>query len=163
MPNSNWPKPGTSARALWDEAAKASQATERLFGVPAGITFAQWLLESNGGKSDAGGAKNYFGVKADERWAGPKVLRRTKEWRHGRYVTEYHYFRAYPSMVESFVDHAKFLLGKRYRPLFKLAKGDFEGWANGLRECGYATDPAYSRHLISLDKRYALRYLNLAA
>jgi cell envelope opacity-associated protein A len=44
----------------------------------------------------------------------------------------------------------------RYSSLFKLDKGDYQGWAKGLRAAGYATDPKYPDKLISLIERYQL-------
>lgn len=41
-------------------------------------------------------------------------------------------------------DHSTFLSSrKRYESLFKLDKGDYEAWANGLKKAGYATDTLY--------------------
>jgi LysM repeat protein len=44
-----------------------------------------------------------------------------------------------------------------------LDQDDYKGWANGLREAGYATDRKYPQKLISLIERYELyRYDNMA-
>ncbi len=45
---------------------------------------------------------------------------------------------------------------KRYAALFDLDIADYEGWANGLRAAGYATDRKYPDKLISLIERYEL-------
>lgn len=65
-------------------------------------------------------------------------------------------FRSYATAAESFDDHSRFLLRKRYAPLFELPVTDYAGWANGLRRCGYATDPNYASRLIAIIERYAL-------
>jgi len=44
----------------------------------------------------------------------------------------------------------------RYASLFKLEKGDYQGWAKGLKAAGYATDPKYPDKLISYIERYNL-------
>jgi LysM repeat protein len=40
--------------------------------------------------------------------------------------------------------------------LFKLDKGDYESWANGLKQAGYATDTLYPSKLIGIIERYEL-------
>ena len=42
---------------------------------------------------------------------------------------------------------------QRYAPLFKLNIRDYEGWARGLKQCGYATNPKYADLLIDLIER----------
>ena len=89
--NENWNKLPAWKRNNLRAALSPAQAGERATGVPACITLAQFILESNWGKSDCGGAKNYFGIKADSRWAGAKVNRPTREFRNGRMVVENHF------------------------------------------------------------------------
>jgi LysM repeat protein len=40
--------------------------------------------------------------------------------------------------------------------LFELDKNDYIGWANGLKQAGYATNPKYPQLLMSLIDRYDL-------
>ena len=40
--------------------------------------------------------------------------------------------------------------------MFKLSKDDYKGWAKGLRQAGYATDPGYPDKLIGIIERYEL-------
>jgi LysM repeat protein len=56
----------------------------------------------------------------------------------------------------SYRDHSEFLKRKRYAPLFELDKNDYEGWAYGLKQAGYATNPKYPELLINVIKRYQL-------
>ena len=50
-----------------------------------------------------------------------------------------------------------FLLhNKRYNKLFKIQKTDYRGWAYGLKEAGYATNPNYAKELVILINRYEL-------
>ncbi len=59
--------------------------------------------------------------------------------------------------TESYKDHSAFLSSrKRYESLFKLDKGDYESWANGLKQAGYATDTLYPSKLIGIIERYEL-------
>lgn len=119
-------------------------------GVPASITLAQGLLESNAGRSMlAVEGNNHFGVKCHKGWTGKTI--------HKDAEIQNECFRAYSNAEASFKDHSDFLRnGKRYDFLFELKKGDYKGWANGLKKAGYATDPAYPQKLIKLIEEYDL-------
>ena len=65
-------------------------------------------------------------------------------------------FRVYDNPEDSFRDHSEFLKRKRYAKLFELDKNDYEGWANGLKEAGYATNPKYPQLLINIIEKYNL-------
>src|SRR5690606_36826924 len=43
-----------------------------------------------------------------------------------------------------------------YAFLFELDKDDYKGWARGLKQAGYATNPRYPELLISIIERYSL-------
>ena len=119
------------------------------YGIPASITLAQGLLESNAGRSTlATQANNHFGIKVGSSWTGPYVLR-DDDSRNEK-------FRKYKSARESYVDHSKFLQGKRYQGLYKLGKTDYKGWARGLKAAGYATNPNYADALIRTIEMYNL-------
>lgn len=117
--------------------------------IPASITLAQGLLESNAGRSTlATQANNHFGIKVGGSWTGPYVLRDDD--------AKNEKFRKYSSARESFVDHSKFLQGKRYQSLFQLGVTDYKGWARGLKAAGYATNPSYAEALIRIIEMYQL-------
>ncbi len=117
--------------------------------IPASITLAQGLLESGAGKSYLSThGNNHFGIKSHG-WSG-RTLRHDDDRRQES-------FRAYDSVRESFEDHSLFLAGReRYQRLFSLSTTDYKGWARGLKECGYATNPAYAQRLISIIETYKL-------
>ena len=118
-------------------------------GIPASITLAQGLLESGNGNSDlAIKANNHFGIKCNGEWNGKKIYKDDDE--------KDECFRVYGSAEQSFVDHSEFLKRKRYASLFDLKKDDYKGWAKGLKEAGYATNPKYPDLLINLIERYQL-------
>ena len=121
------------------------------YGIPASITLAQGLLESGAGKSElARKSNNHFGIKADKSWNG----RSMSSMDNGRMCK----FRKYDKVGESYEDHSKFLVGRqRYAALFKLKPTDYEGWAKGLKQAGYAEDSKYPQKLISLIERYNLQ------
>ena len=119
------------------------------YGIPASITLAQGLLESgNGNGTLARLANNHFGIKCNSDWRGKTILQDDDQ--------KDDCFRVYNSAEESFRDHSEFLQRKRYAALFELDKDDYKGWAYGLKQAGYATNPRYPELLISLVERYNL-------
>ena len=119
------------------------------YGIPASIKLAQALLESGNGSSNlARQGNNHFGIKCSSGWTGKKM------YKDDDAVNDC--FRVYSRPEESFRDHSEFLLRKRYEALFDLDKNDYIGWARGLKQAGYATNPRYPELLISLIERYQL-------
>jgi LysM repeat protein len=119
-------------------------------GVPASITLAQGILESNSGNSRlARLANNHFGIKCKGSWTGDVI--------YADDDAPDECFRAYESVLASYQDHSEFLRRNwRYHPLFELSRTDYKGWSEGLRKAGYATNPRYGDILISLIERYDL-------
>lgn len=124
-------------------------------GVPASITLAQGVLESNSGNSRlAKFANNHFGIKCKGNWTGNVIYADDDE------ADEC--FRAYESVLASYKDHSDFLRNNwRYHPLFELDPKDYKGWCHGLRKAGYATNPQYGEILIRLIDRYELHKYDL--
>lgn len=123
-------------------------------GIPASITLAQGILESGSGTSRlATEANNHFGIKCNSEWKGKSIRHDDDE--------KDDCFRVYQSAEESFRDHSEFLKRKRYATLFELDKNDYKGWAKGLKEAGYATNPRYAELLIGLIERYQLNHFDL--
>lgn len=121
------------------------------YGIPASITLAQGILESNAGRSKlAVEANNHFGIKCHVEWQGKSFYQNDE--------TKNECFRMYDHPEESFRDHSVFLSQRdRYKDLFKLDINDYSGWANGLKAAGYATNPKYPESLISTIERFDLQ------
>jgi flagellum-specific peptidoglycan hydrolase FlgJ len=120
-----------------------------LYGIPASITLAQGLFESGNGNGDlAKIANNHFGIKCTSDWKGRSYYKDDDQ------VNDC--FRVYNKPEDSFRDHSEFLKRKRYAPLFELDKNDYQGWANGLKQAGYATNPKYPQLLIGVIEKYHL-------
>lgn len=121
----------------------------KAYGIPASITLAQGLLESAAGQSTlAREGNNHFGIKCHADWKGDTMLRDDD--------APDECFRVYDSPADSFEDHSRFLMRKRYGSLFDLDPSDYAGWARGLSRCGYATDPNYANRLITIIETYGL-------
>jgi len=114
----------------------------RRTGVPASITLAQGMLESDFGRSSlARIGNNHFGIKCHNDWNG-QTIRQHDDNRN-------ECFRKYRRPEDSFYDHSDFLKsGSRYRFLFDLDPLDYKAWARGLKKAGYATNPEYANLLI---------------
>lgn len=128
-------------------------------GIPASITLAQGLHESNYGQSRlATEANNHFGIKCKSYWVGQTFYHKDDDYKDGKLMESC--FRSYKSALESYVDHSNFLLTtKHYQSLFDIDKTDYKNWAHGLKKCGYATDPHYAEKLIKkIEKYYLAQY-----
>lgn len=126
-------------------------------GVPASITLAQGIHETEAGRSDLVlRSNNHFGIKCKTGWSGGKVYH--DDDARGEC------FRSYTSASESYVDHSNFLKnGSRYAFLFELDPTDYKGWAYGLKKAGYATNIKYSQILIKYIEDYNLQQYSLIA
>lgn len=123
--------------------AKVAQGEMHKFGIPASITLAQGLLESNAGKSPlASKNNNHFGIKC--------FSKKCKKGHCSNFSDDSHkdFFKVYPTAWDSYRAHSKFLQGRRYQHLLK--ETNYKSWANGLVKAGYATDQAYGKKLIRL-------------
>lgn len=126
-------------------------------GIPASITLAQGLHESNYGKSKlALEANNHFGIKCKSYWTGKTYYYKDDDFNKKGELIE-SCFRAYNADIDSYIDRSNFLQqSERYNPLFKFERTDYESWAYGLKYCGYATDEAYAKKLIKQIEKYKL-------
>jgi len=134
-----------------------AMAEQKRSGVPAAITLAQGIHETSAGGSElALNANNHFGIKCRREWQGETY----------KYTDDApdECFRKYPSAWQSYKDHSDYLAGsKRYEALFKLSASDYKGWAQGLKRCGYATNPKYAQLIIKLVETYQLQEYTVAA
>jgi LysM repeat protein len=147
-------EPRLTAEQYISQFKEAAIADMKKTGVPASITMAQGMFESDYGNSSlAKVAKNHFGVKCHKDWGGDTY-----------YMDDdapNECFRKYNSVEESYDDHSNFLRTRdRYKFLFDLSITDYKGWAKGLKQAGYATNPAYADKLIEIIERYNLQALD---
>ena len=111
-------------------------------GVPAAITLAQGILETENGNSIlVKKSNNHFGIKCKSSWTAEGVSHDDDALGEC--------FRTYKNAEGSYRDHSNYLRGNdRYAFLFKLDPRDYKGWAYGLKKAGYATNPRYPEILI---------------
>jgi flagellar protein FlgJ len=132
-----------------------AQAASASTGIPARFMLGQAALESGWGKAEIRGADgqnshNLFGIKAGASWKGKTVDIVTTEYVNGKPQKQVDTFRAYDSYADSFRDYGNLLRNNaRYQNV--LAQGhDAAGFAQGLQQAGYATDPKYAQKLMSV-------------
>jgi hypothetical protein len=140
--------------------SEIAQQEMRNSDIPASIKLAQAAFESGWGKSElAVHGNNFFGIKC---WSADDCPNKTYKMKDDDYDAEGNLilstFMAFSSPQESFLMHSEFLRRnmERYGKLFELAPGDYKGWAYGLKEAGYATDPAYPEKIIEIVEKYKL-------
>jgi LysM repeat protein len=123
-------------------------------GIPASITLAQGIIESDCGHSSlAREANNHFGIKCHDDWTGPTFTHNDNKRNEC--------FRKYRRAEESFYDHSDFLKSvSRYSFLFSLNSTDYKAWAHGLKKAGYATNPDYPNMLIRTIEENNLWYFD---
>jgi len=132
----------------------AENAAKKI-GLDANVLIAQSALETGWGQKipqHASGESsfNLFGIKADQRWQGERVVIKTTEFKEDRFVTEKAEFRAYHSVQESIDDYVHFI---KQQPRYKTAVlhvNDAEQYLHELKKAGYATDPEYDYKIIRI-------------
>jgi len=126
-------------------------------GIPAAITLAQGIHETEAGTSElVKKSNNHFGIKCKDDWRGETVSH--DDDARGEC------FRKYAAPEESFRDHSDFLRSRpNYASLFSLDPTNYTGWAYGLKKAGYATNPKYAQILIKLIEDYHLEDYTLIA
>lgn len=144
------------------------QSAARNTGLFPSLFMAQAILESADAKGNPGAStlaskhNNFFGIKADSSWNGPKAIMKTREVINGKSVYVDAAFRKYDHPIDSFKDRVNFLLKhKRYTTAGVFNSKTPEDQANALQRAGYATDPKYAQTLINLINRYNLKSLDV--
>ncbi len=136
----------------------ARQATAATH-VPASVTVAQAILESDWGRSAlAQDANNYFGMKVMGTLGNDGVVwLPTSEYDDsGNVFTITSAFRAYKSLADSIADHDQLLeTASRYAPAMQ-ATDDPRQFAALIAQEGYSSDPAYADKVVALMDRYDL-------
>ena len=137
-----------------DQYKEIAVAEMKRTGIPASITLAQGIIESNSGESNlAANFNNHFGIKCKSDWKGETTYQDDD--------TKQECFRVYPSAIYSYIDHSNFIKTRpNYAPLFELDPVDDSAWAYGLKKAGYATASDYPKKLLKVIDDYELSQYN---
>jgi flagellar protein FlgJ len=149
--NTNSAKPGSREAFIESILPAARQAAETL-GVSTKAVLAQAALETGWGRSvpraaDGRSSHNLFGIKANERWSGPRVEQLTTEFVNGTPQRQVESFRAYSSSAESIADHARLLARSPRYAAVRDTGDNIAAYGAALQQGGYATDPQYAKKL----------------
>lgn len=133
-----------------DRFAQVARQEQGKYGIPASITLAQGILESEAGESMlAKKANNHFGMKCFSKNC-PKGHCINRNDDHHK-----DFFRAYETAWASFRAHSELLTNSRYKVLLEHGY-NYKKWAHGLSQLGYATDKKYADKLIAIIEKYNL-------
>ena len=126
---------------------KVAQAEQKKYGIPASITLAQGILESNRGKSKlAAHHNNHFGIKCWCRGKKRDCVNMADDSPRDR-------FKEYTTAWESYRHHSEFVANM---PLKVNKKSNYKDWAKALKRAGYATKSSYAQDLIAIIEKYEL-------
>uniref|UniRef100_UPI001ABEF500 glucosaminidase domain-containing protein n=1 Tax=Amycolatopsis kentuckyensis TaxID=218823 RepID=UPI001ABEF500 len=153
------PLSAASAEDFINAAGPAAQRGQADYGVPASVTVAQAIQESNWGQAAPG--NNHFGIKC---FNGPGPIANgcqdlpTHECCPDHVVIAS--FRTYASIEDSFRDHGLFLReNSRYANAFNYTNNP-DQFIREVHKAGYATDPNYANSIINLMSTYDLYRFN---
>lgn len=140
------------------EIAPEAQAMDREYHVPASVTIAQAILESNWGTSELSSRyHNLFGIKG----TGPNSQSlATKEYVNGRWIVTTGQFKVYDTWNDSIKDHTQLMLNgtsSNHNNYYGVTHAsNYKDAAIALQRAGYATDPNYASKLINIIQNYNL-------
>jgi hypothetical protein len=142
-----------------DAMGAAAQLSRKATSVPASVTVAQAILESDWGRSRLSRqGNNLFGIKALGGTTGPAGVVTLATWEHtssGDVVVQAP-FKAYYNLAQSIDDHGKFFVNNRRYAGAMAVANDARTFARAIQDAGYATDSDYANKLIALMDRYDL-------
>lgn len=141
-----------AARGFVQQHGAAAQEVQRSSGLPASYMLGQAGHESGWGQreilmKDGSPSHNLFGIKAGGDWKGKVAEVTTTEYTDGVPHKTVARFRAYDSHAESFRDFANLIGNSPRYAQARQQTGSVQGWAEGLQDAGYATDPDYAAKL----------------
>lgn len=150
--DSDWPP--RDAQSFIDRIRPHAEKAAQALGVPARAIMAQAALETGWGQhvsraNDGGSSFNLFGIKANRLWSGDSVQARTQEYSKGAFASEQAAFRSYDSLGDAFDDYVRFLKDNP-RYLQALRADSVQGFAQGLQQAGYASDPGYAGKIVDV-------------
>lgn len=133
-----------------DRYARIAQVEQQKFGIPASVTLAQAIHESDAGNSKlARRTNNHFGLKC--------FSKKCKRGHCENFNDDTHkdFFKKFEGVWESYRAHSEFLKLPRYKACFECGQ-NFDCWARELQRAGYATSKTYSQNLQRLNQLFNL-------
>lgn len=136
-----------------------AQKVANVIGLDPKVLLAQSALETGWGKhilqhEDGVSSHNLFGVKADKRWEGERILAQTLEYADDQAQKIKANFKSYNNYLDSFIDYLNLLKNKRYEKALENTH-DPKAFLTELHKAGYATDPNYVEKIMSIYERFS--------
>lgn len=133
---------GDDKKVLIEEVESAVKSVSEKYGIPEGIIFGQWALESSYGRKDIGGY-NYFGIKGVGP-AGSTSAKTKEEYQSGTVSSETAKFKKFNNPEEGFNEYGEMLASRdRYKYATQAFKSDPAKFIIWIWGRGYATDSQY--------------------
>lgn len=155
--------------------ARVSIKEQEMFGFPASVKLAQFLVEGGYSQSNPKGSKlvtegnNPFGIK----YFGNSIPSRIPNWNEYAYTNQFVYanddclgqckFVRFKAIWHSFRYHSVLVVGTPQNPSHyqkHITVGDWNDWLNALQKGGYATSDTYKHTLKNVIMRYKLYLLD---
>ncbi|MGQ8366363.1 flagellar assembly peptidoglycan hydrolase FlgJ [Glaciecola sp. 1036] len=143
--------PEDFVQSLYPQAQAAAQS----LGIDPKALLAQAAVETGWGKfimhqPNGESANNLFGIKADSRWSGNKVVVDTIEFKDALPQKQQAAFRSYEDFSASLNDYVSFVKNNpRYQDAVNQTH-DPKAYFEALQKAGYATDPEYANKVMSV-------------
>jgi|GEM_PF-5811311 len=122
--------------------SKVAVAEMEQFGIPASITLAHALLESNGQLGKHNTRNNFFNIPCQSK------------------TQQDHCVKQYKTAWFSFRDHSKYLTTGKYKYLTRIQATNHREWAKGIQSIGYPNQPDYDNQLLDIIEMYDLSALD---
>ena len=131
-------------QAYAERFSSTARMEQKKFGIPASITLAQALLESNAGDNLlAREFNNHFTIPCESDCQGCTCKSFIESGSDVMY-------RVFKTPWASFRQHSLQLTAPRFKKLRQLGNNDYKAWARGLKAAGYTKDPDYVKKLITV-------------
>lgn len=133
------------ARKYVERFAKVALAESEKFGIPASIILAQSIWGSQAGNAVwAREFNNHFGFGCPSKGACKRIAEGPE---YQVFESAWLSFRANSQLLTRHPD---------FKPLFKLKKTDYKGWAKGLQQAGYQPHDTYALELVEIIEKLDL-------
>ncbi|WP_442679783.1 glucosaminidase domain-containing protein [Sphingomonas sp. ASY06-1R] len=141
------------------EMIAAAQHTQRVSGIPASVTLAQWATESHWGGSMPPNSNNAFGIKEYDKSKG--VISETREYdSKGNLLKQKKRFKTFPTLQDGWNAHTNLLTkDKRYVPALKFGN-DPDKYIDAIAPIYAPGNPQYSPSIKAMMKANRLYQYN---
>jgi len=133
-------------RAFFERFQHVAETEEEKYGIPAAITLANGLLNSQAGKAPyATRGNNFFRLNCSDDWQG-----QTQDDNQGNCL------RAYNNAWMSFRDHSLFFTTGAHARFRDIPLDNYQAWAHAMNASPYNEEEELNKQLVSVIERFGL-------